>query len=203
MGPGIRPSLLGNRTHFTYYDGDTRIPEGSSPETKNRSFSISADVEIPAKGADGMIVTQGGLFGGWALYLDKGKPTFYYNTVNLYHYTIASPQVLSPGTHTLVFDFKYDGGGMGKGGTGTLSADGKQIAQGKIERTVPIRYSLDEGLDVGEDTGTPVNLTYDVPYKFTGKIDKVVIDLKPMEAATAQENGKLQRQAAIAKAQQD
>ena len=92
---------------------------------------------------------------------------------------------------------------MGKGGTGTLSADGKQIAQGKIERTVPIRYSLDEGLDVGEDTGTPVNLTYDVPFKFTGKIDKVTIDLKPMEAATTQESEKLQREAALAKAQQD
>jgi arylsulfatase len=203
MGPGIRPSLIAGRTHFTYYDGDTRIPEGSSPETKNRSFSISADVEIPAKGADGMIITQGGLFGGWALYLDKGKPTFSYNTVNLYHYTIASPQVLASGKHTLVFDFKYDGGGIGKGGTGTLSADGKQIAQGKIERTVPIRYALDEGLDVGEDTGTPVNLTYDVPFKFTGKIDKVTIDLQPMEAATAQENKKRQSEAAIAKAQQD
>ena len=204
MGPDVRPSLLGDRTSFTYYDGDIRIPEGSSPETKNRSFSIKADVEIPAKGAaDGMIITQGGLFGGWALYLDKGKPTFHYNTVNLYHYTIASTQVLAPGKHTLVFDFKYDGGGMGKGGTGTLSADGKQIAQGKIERTVPIRYALDEGLDVGEDTGTPVNLTYDVPFKFTGKIDKVTIDLKPMEAATGLENEKRQRAANMAKATQD
>ena len=203
MGPGIRPSLLEGRTTFTYYEGDVRIPEGSSPETKNRSFSIKADLEVPAKGADGMIITQGGLFGGWALYLEKGKPTFHYNTVNLYHYTIASPQELAPGKHTLVFDFKYDGGGVGKGGTGTLSADGKQIAQGKIERTVPIRYSLDEGLDVGEDTGTPVNLTYDVPYKFTGKIDKVTIDLKSMEPATAAENDKLKREAALAKAQQD
>jgi arylsulfatase A-like enzyme len=200
MGPGIRPSLIEGRTSFTYYDGDVRIPEGSSPETKNRSFTIRADLEIPAKGADGMIITQGGLFGGWALYLDKGKPTFKYNTVNLFHYTIASPQVLSPGKHTLVFDFKYDGGGMGKGGTGTLSADGKQIAQGKIERTVPIRYSLDEGLDVGEDTGTPVDLSYDVPFKFTGKISKVSIDLKPMEAATALENRKIQGEAAVARA---
>ena len=203
MGPGIRPSLLGNRSHFIYYDGDIRIPEGSSPETKNRSFSITADVEIPAKGADGMIITQGGLFGGWALYLEKGRPTFYYNTVNLYHYTIASPQVLAPGKHTLVFEFKYDGGGVGKGATGVLSADGRQLAQGRIDRSVPIRFSLDEGLDVGEDTGTPVNLTYDVPFKFTGKIDQVAIDLKPMEAATAEEHEKLKREAALAKAQQD
>ena len=89
---------------------------------------------------------------------------------------------------------------MGKGGTGTLSADGKRIAQGKIERTVPIRYSLDEGLDVGEDTGTPVDLSYDVPFKFTGKISKVTIDLKPMEAATALENRKIQGEAVVARA---
>jgi arylsulfatase len=197
MGPGIRPSLIAGRTSFTYYDGDTRIPEGSSPETKNRSFSIAADVEIPAKGADGMIVTQGGLFSGWALYLEKGKPTFHYNTVNLYHYNIASPEVLAPGKHHLVADFKYDGGGVGKGGTLTLSSDGKQLASGKIERTVPVRYALDEGLDVGEDTGTPVNLSYDVPFKFTGTIDKVTIDLKPMEAATAAESRKKQQGAAV------
>jgi arylsulfatase len=114
MGPGIRPSLIEGRTSFTFYNGDTRIPEGSSPETKNRSFSIKADVEIPSEGANGMIITQGGLFGGWALYLEKGKPVFHYNTVNSYHYTIASPQVLGPGKHTMLFDFKYGGGGMGK-----------------------------------------------------------------------------------------
>jgi arylsulfatase len=203
MGPGVRPSLLGDRTHFTYYDGDVRIPEGSSPETKNRSFTIKADVEVPAKGAEGMIVTQGGLFGGWALYLDKGKPTFHYNTVNSYHYNIAAAEALEPGKHTLVVDFKYDGGGIGKGALGTLSADGKQVAQGRIEVTVPIRYALDEGLDVGEDTGTPVNLDYDVPYRFTGEIDKVTIDLKSMEKATAQQYEHARHEAALAKAAQD
>lgn len=203
MGPGVRPSLVEGRTSFTYYDGDTRIPEGSSPATKNRSYTITAEVEVPQKGADGMIVTQGGLFSGWALYFDKGKPTFHYNTNNIDHYNIASPQVLPAGKHTLVADFKYDGGGMGKGGTLTLSADGKQIAQGKIEHSVAIRYSLDEGLDVGEDTGTPVNLNYDVPFKFTGKINKVTIDLKPMEAATALANKKAQSAAALAKGMQD
>jgi arylsulfatase A-like enzyme len=203
MGPGIRPSLIEGRTSFTYYDGDTRIPEGSSPETKNRSFSIKAEVEIPQNGANGMIVTQGGLFGGWALYMEKGKPTFHYNTVNLYHYSIASPQVLATGKHTLVVDFKYDGGGLGKGGTATLSADGKKIAEGRIERTVPIRYALDEGLDVGEDTGTPVDLSYDVPFKFTGTLGKVTIDLKPVQAAAAEEDRKVQSDAAIARAMRD
>jgi hypothetical protein len=102
--------------------------------------------------------------------------------------------------HTLLYDFKYDGGGLGKGGTGTLSVDGKQVAQAKLEHTVPVRYALDEGLDVGEDTGTPVNLTYDVPFKFTGKIDKVTIDLQPMETATALEHAQKQREAAMARA---
>jgi len=203
MGPGIRPSLIEGRTSFTFYDGDIRIPEGSSPETKNRSFTIKADVEVPAKGADGMIITQGGLFGGWALYLEKGKPTFHYNTVNLYHYNIASPEVLSPGKHTITFGFKYDGGGMGKGANGTLSVDTKQVATGRIDHSVPIRYALDEGLDVGEDTGTPVNLSYDVPFKFTGRIVKVTIDLKAMDSATVPENEKRKNDAAIAKAIQD
>jgi Concanavalin A-like lectin/glucanases superfamily len=203
MGPGIRPSLIAGRTSFTYYDGDTRIPEGSSPETKNRSFTVTADVEIPDKGAEGMIITQGGLFSGWALYLAQGKPTFHYNTVNIYQYNIASPTALAPGKHHLVADFRYDGGGMGKGGTLTLSSDGKQLASGRIDRTVPIRYSLDEGLDVGEDTGTPVDLSYDVPFKFTGKIDKVVIDLKPVEPATAAESTRKQHEADLAKGLQD
>ena len=150
-----------------------------------------------------MIITQGGLFGGWALYLDKGKPAFDYNTVNKFHYTISSPQVLEPGKHTLVFEFKYDGGGLGKGATGTLSADGKQIAEGRIEHSVPVRYSLDEGLDVGEDTGTPVNLNYDVPFKFTGKIYKVTVDLKPQDKTSADASKAAQFVDAIHKSLQD
>jgi arylsulfatase len=203
MGPGIRPSLIEGRTSFTFHEGDTRIPEGSSPATKNRSFSIQADLEVPQNGANGMIITQGGLFSGWALYLENGKPTFHYNTVNKFHYTITSPEVLQPGKHTLVFDFKYDGGGLGKSATGTLSADGKQIADGKIAHTVPIRYALDEGLDVGEDTGTPVNLTYDVPFKFTGKIYKVTVDLKPQDKTSADASKAAQLVDAMNKSLQD
>lgn len=155
-----------------------RIPEGTSPDVKNKSFSITAEVEIPQDGAQGMVVTQGGLFGGWGLFLEQGKPVFHYNTVDVVRYNIAAPQVLAPGKHTLVFDFKYDGGGLGKGGTGTLLVDGKQVAQGRIEKTIPIRIALDEGLDVGEDTGTPVMPSYDVPFKFTGKLAKATIELK-------------------------
>lgn len=198
MGPGVRPSLTEGRTSFTYHQGDTRIPEGSSPDTKNRSFSITADVEIPQNGADGMIITQGGLFGGWALYLEKGKPIFFYNTANVFHYNIASRSTLPSGKHTLLVSFNYNGGGIGKGGTANLSVDGNQVATGKIVVSVPIRYALDEGLDVGEDTGTPVNLSYDVPFKFTGKIDKVIIDLKPAQTNAADESIKRQHEAEMA-----
>jgi arylsulfatase len=125
-----------------------------------------------------MIITQGGLFSGWALYLNKGKPIFHSNFVDVAHYEVAGKDALSAGKHTIKMDFAYDGGGIGKGGSATLAVDGKEVAKGRVERTVPIRISLDEGLDVGEDTGTPVNLNYDVPFRFSGEIEKVVIDLK-------------------------
>jgi len=125
----------------------------------------------------GMVVTQGGLSGGYALMFENGKPIFHYNVANVAHYNITANDSLTPGKHTVVFDFQYDGGGIGKGGAGTISVDGKQVAQGRIERTTPLRFSIDETFDVGEDTGTPVNLDYDVPFKFTGKIEKVVVNL--------------------------
>jgi hypothetical protein len=102
---------------------------------------------------------------------------FDYNFLNITHYEIAAKTAVTPGKHTVVFDFKYDGGGIGKGGIGTISVDGKQVAKGRIERTIPIRFSFDETFDVGEDTGTPVNENYDVPFKFTGQIEKLVVDL--------------------------
>jgi arylsulfatase A-like enzyme len=174
---GIRPSLVAGRTSFTYYPGNTRIPEGALPDVKNKSWRLSAEILVKKAGDQGMIVTQGGLFSGWALYLEHGKPVFHYNFVNTGQTRIAAPKELAPGKHTIVFDFKYDGGGIGKGGTGTLSVDGKQVAQARIEQTVPGRFSFDEGLDVGEDTGTPVSTDYDVPFKFTGQINKVVVNL--------------------------
>jgi arylsulfatase len=103
---------------------------------------------------------------------------FHYNLVNVAHYTIAAKDSLTPGRHTVVFDFTYDGGGIGKGGTGTLSVDGQQVAQGRIENTVPVRFSFDETFDVGEDTGTPVSEDYDVPFAFTGKLNRVTVELK-------------------------
>jgi arylsulfatase len=171
-----RPSLTRGRTSFTYAGAMVRIPEGAAPDVKNKSFTITAQVEIAKAPAEGVIVTQGGLFGGWALYVEKGKPVFFYNTANLYHSNVASPAALTPGKHTIVLEFRYDGG-VGKGGLATMKVDGEKVAEGRVERTIPYRISIDEGLDVGEDSGTPVNLTYDVPFRFTGRLEKVTIDL--------------------------
>jgi arylsulfatase len=177
----IRPSLTRGRTTFTYFPGTIRVPEGAAPDTKNRSFAVSAEVEIPDGGADGVLITQGGRFGGWGLLLLNGKPEFDYAASNQpqHKYRIASKEKLAAGKHTLKFDFAYDGPGYGKGGTGTLSVDGKEVAQGKIERTIPVRFSLDETMDVGMDTGTPVVEDYEskMPFKFTGTLGKVVVEL--------------------------
>jgi arylsulfatase len=177
----IRPSLTRGRTTFTYYPGTIRVPEGAAPDTKNKDFTLTAEVEIPDNGADGVIITQGGRFGGWGLLLMGGKPEFDYAFSNQkeHKYRVASEEKLAPGKHTLQLAFKYDGPGYAKGGTGTLSVDGKQVAQGKIERTIPVRFSLDETLDVGMDTGTPVVESYvdKMPFKFTGVLNKVVVEL--------------------------
>ncbi len=187
----IRPSLTRGRDTFTYYPGTIRIPEGAAPDVKNKSFTVTAEVEIPEGGADGVLVTQGGRFGGWGLLIMDGKPEFDYAFSNQkqHKYRVASDQKLSPGKHTLKLDFKYDGPGRGKSGIGTLSVDGKQVAGSKIERTIPIRFSLDETMDVGMDTGTPVVEDYldKMPFKFTGTLKKVVIELGKSGLAAADE----------------
>jgi len=135
----VRPSLTRGRSTFTYYPGTIRIPEGAAPDTKNRSFTVSAEVEISEGGAEGVLATQGGRFGGWGLLILDGKPEFDYAFSNQkqHKYRVVSNEKLAPGKHTLKFDFKYDGTGYGKGGTGTLTVDGKQVAQGKIEPPSP------------------------------------------------------------------
>jgi hypothetical protein len=165
------------RTSFTYSAGTARIPPSAAPDLTGRSFSITALLEIPQDGATGMIITRGGLDGGWAFYVEHGKPVFHHNEAGGERYTIAAERPLAPGQHTLMFAFSHDGSASG-GGTGTISTNGEPIARGRIEQTGTRPGSLDdEGLDVGEDTGTPVNRDYDVPFKFTGKITKVTIDL--------------------------
>jgi arylsulfatase len=175
----IRPSLTRGRDTFTYYPGTFRVPEGSAPDLKNRSYAVSAEVEIPPGGAEGVLVTQGGRFGGWGLLVIDGKPEFVhaYSNQKQHKYRVASAERLPPGKHTIVFDFAYEGPGMGKAGTGTLSVDGKQVAAGRIEKTIPLRISLDETFDVGRDTGTPVVEEYvdRMPFAFNGRLGKVVI----------------------------
>jgi arylsulfatase A-like enzyme len=173
----IRPSLTQGRTEFTYYPGMVRIPEGAAPDLKNKSYRIVADVDIPATGAEGVLITQGGRFNGFGLYLLQGKPVFHYNLVGVDRTSVAAKDTLRPGKHTVTVDFKYDGGGIGKGGLVTLSVDGKEAASGRLSRTIPFRTSIDETLDIGEDTGTPVSEDYQVPFKFTGTLNKVVVDL--------------------------
>jgi arylsulfatase A-like enzyme len=183
IDPAIRPSLTRGRTEFTYYPGMIRIPEGSAPNFKNKSWAIGAEITIPDNGASGVLATIGGRFGGWALLMQDSKPQFVYAFSNQPQdkFRVVSDQPIPPGNHVVRFRFKYDGGGIGKGATGTLFVDGKQVAQGQIPRTIPTRFSLDETFDVGEDTGTPVVEAYadKMPFPFTGTLKKFVAILEP------------------------
>ncbi|MEQ1892613.1 MAG: arylsulfatase [Planctomycetota bacterium] len=177
FGEGIRPSLTGDRKSFTYQAGMKRIPEGTAPPIKNRSWNLTAEVTV--KGNDsGVIATQGGLLAGWALYFELGKPVFSYSFTSGENYRFVAKDPLPVGTHTVVMTFSYDGGGMGKPGAVSVTANGTEVAAGRVLKTVPFRFSTEETLDVGEDTGTPVDLSYDVPARFTGGLGKVVIDLE-------------------------
>ena len=126
----------------------------------------------------GTLVTLGGETGGFAFQVVEGKPTFHYNWIGREQYTIASSEPLPKGECTIRFDLAYDGGGAGKGGTGTLSINGEKVAEGRIEKTVPIYFSTDDTFDVGEDWGTPVSPTYEPPFKFTGTVKKVTVEVK-------------------------
>ncbi|MGI9318719.1 MAG: arylsulfatase, partial [bacterium] len=128
--------------------------------------------------AEGLLVTNGGETGGYALTVQNGKPTFHSNYLSLERYTVTSNMNLPQGKSTILFDFAYDGGGWGKGGTGTLSLNDKKVGEGRIEKTVPFLYAFDESFDVGEDWGTPVSPTYKVPFKFSGTIKQVTIEAK-------------------------
>jgi arylsulfatase len=174
-----RPSATAGRTVFTYTGEISGVPVGDAPSILNKSYTITADVEIPQSGAEGMLVTLGGRFGGYGLYVVKGKPVFTYNLLDMVRFRWEG-QPLTPGKHTIVFDFKYDGPGFGKGGTGVLSVDGQQVDSKAIPHTIPFLMSIDETFDVGIDTRTPVDdKDYQVPFRFTGKLNKLRVNLKP------------------------
>lgn len=200
-----RPDLMAGRTSLTVHEGMVGMSENVFINIKNRSHTITADVEILKGGANGAILAQAGRFGGWSLYLKDGKPTYTYNFLGLQRYTIAAKQALPAGKTTVRFEFAYDGGGIGKGGVGTLFVDGKNIATGRIERTQYGIFSADEGADVGADEGTPVTEAYKVPFKFTGKISKVTIDLKEdnTKKTDLEDADKARKEAVIKKALAD
>ena len=188
-----RPSAVAGRTVFTYTGPNENIPYGNAPSILDRDYTITADVTVPHGGAEGMIVTLGGRFGGYGLYLLKGKPVFDYNMLDLTHYRWEGgplghgvlADALKPGKHTIVFDFKYDGPGPGKGGTGVFTVDGKEIARKQIPHTIPLIMTVDETFDVGSDTRTPVNDDYKLPFRFTGTIDKLTFNLAPEQLTDA------------------
>lgn len=173
-----RPNPTIGRKHFEYPGDLTNIMLGSAPVLSNRSFSVKADIDTTDSGASGMIFTQGGFTAGWGFYVADQKLVGVHNFLGIERYRIVSTEPLQKGKSTVELDFAYDGGGLAKGGVITLSANGKKIGEGKIPRTVPGQYSAFEGQDIGMDTGTPIDDSYKPPFAFTGKIERVTVDLK-------------------------
>jgi len=195
-----RPGLAAGRRVFTY-SGEpvTGIPDNAAPNLLNTSYTITAAIEVPPGGAEGAIVSEGGRFGGYGLYLVKGKPVFTWNLLDLKRVKWEGPEVLAPGKHAIVFDFKYDGlgfatlafndvSGIGRPGTGTLTIDGKVVSTQTMERTIPLVLPIDETFDIGSKTGTPIDdQDYQVPFGFTGKINKLTITVEPPKLTPADE----------------
>lgn len=171
-----RPSLIAGRNKLEYFPGMVALPLGSAPPLLNKSWTITANIEVP-DGGSGMIVTEGGMEGGFGLYLRDGKPTFVYNFLGRDRPTFAAKDPLPKGPTKLVVNFAYDGGGRGKGGTVTMTANGNKIAEGRLEKTVPIQFAVGEGMDIGLDSGSAVDFTYQLPFKFTGTVEKVEFEL--------------------------
>ena len=202
-----RPNITAGRTEFVYTRPMVGLPQGDSPFLLDASYTITADIEVPQGGAEGMILTSGGRFAGYGFYLLKGKPVFLWNLVDLKRIKWEGPEALTPGKHTLEFDFKYEGlglgtlafnnmSGLGRPGTGTLKVDGKEVQTIRMERTLPMILQWDESFDIGSDTLTGVNdADYQPPFAFTAKLNKLTIkvdrpkltpeDIKKLENAEA------------------
>jgi arylsulfatase A-like enzyme len=194
-----RPSATAGKSVFTYTGVMTGIPDSDSPSVLDKNYTITAEIDVPRGGGSGVVVTEGGRWGGYGLYLLKGKPVFTYNLLNMARFKWAGPQALAAGKHTIVFDFIYDGPGLGKGGTGVLKVDGKEVANNKIPHTIPFLTVGDETFDIGADTRTPVDdRDYQVPFAFNGTIDKLTFKLGPMQL-TNEDQMKMRKAVAVGK----
>ncbi len=182
-----RPNITAGRSEFIYTRPMVGLPQGDSPLLLNTSYTITADIEVPQGGAEGMILTSGGRFAGYGFYLLQGKPVFLWNMVDLQRIKWEGADPLTPGRHTVEFDFKYEGigagtlafnnfSGLGQPGTGTLKVDGKEVATKRMEKTLPMILQWDESFDVGSDTLTGVNdADYKPPFALTAKLNKLTI----------------------------
>ena len=175
-----------NRTQFTYYAGVSRLPETAAPNTKNRSHRISAVIEMPAQGGEGVILAEGGKSAGFALYVQNGKLAYHYNWFERERTNVVSNIPLPAGKSTVAMEFAYDGGGLGKGGEATIAIDGKVVGRARIANTVAGRFGIDT-FGVGSDTGSPVTDTYKAPFPFTGRIERVDIELGPRDLSPEDE----------------
>jgi arylsulfatase len=172
-----RPTLIRGKSQLLF-GGMGRLAENVVLNIKNKSHSVTAELQVPAGGADGVIVAQGGEFAGWSLYVKGGKPKYCYNLFGLQRFYVEGGTEVPPGAHQVRMEFAYDGGGLGKGGTVSLYIDGKKTGEGRVEGTVPMAFSADETCDVGSDTASPVSDDYTVEgSRFTGAIDWVQLDI--------------------------
>jgi hypothetical protein len=182
-----RPNITAGRKEFVYTRPMTGLPQGDSPLLLNTSYTITADIDVPQSGAEGMILTSGGRFAGYGFYLLQGKPVFLWNMVDLERIKWEGPDALTPGQHTVEFDFKYEGigvqtleynnfSGLAQPGTGTLKVDGKEVATKRMAKTLPMILQWDESFDIGSDTLTGVNdADYKPPFPLTAKFNKLTI----------------------------
>jgi hypothetical protein len=182
-----RPSMAAGRNVFTYSGIPFSMPNGNQPSLLNTSYTITADIDVPQGGAEGVIIGEGGRFAGYGLYLVKSKPVFTYNALDVKRTRWEGQEALAPGKHTIVYDFKYDGlgagtlaynnvSGVGSGGTGTLKVDGTVVSTEKMEHTIPLALPLDQTFNIGTSGATPVDdRDYKTPFPFTGKINKVTL----------------------------
>lgn len=194
-----KQDLSSIKKEFTYTYPLTGIPLVDAPSLLNTSYKVIAEIEIPKNGAEGIIATQGGRFGGWGFYLLDSKPVFLWNLLDLKRVRFEAPEALHPGKHTLEFNFRYDGkgietlafnnfSGVGQGGTGELKIDGAIVASKQMKRTIPLVLQWDETFNIGSDTGTPVDdQDYHIPFKFTGNLEKLTITLNPPKLTEKEE----------------